>query len=128
MTKLIRLSRRERQIMDALFRLGKASAAEVRSAMPEPPSYSAVRATLRILEEKKVVRHEEAAGKYLYLASVSRDVARTSALRNLLDTFFEGSTAEAALAILGSAKKRFSSEEIARLSQLVQEEKRKAGV
>jgi predicted transcriptional regulator len=127
-TKLFRLSRRERQIMDALFRLGKASAADVRSAMPEPPSYTAVRTTLRILEGKEVVRHEELAGKYLYVASISRDVARTSALRNLLDTFFEGSAADAAAAMLGSAKKRFTADEIARLSEIVEEAKRKSGL
>ena len=128
MTKLIHLSRRERQIMDALFRLGKASAADVQSAMPEPPSYSAVRTTLRILEDKEIVRHEELAGKYLYMPIVSRDVARKSALRNLLDTFFEGSAADAAAAMLGSSKKRFTADEIGRLSEIVEEAKRKSGL
>ena len=125
-TKLIHLSRRERQIMDALFRLGKASAAAVRAGMPDAPSYSAVRTTLRILEEKGVVRHEQGGGKYLYVATVSRDAARTSALRNLLETFFDGSAAQAAVALLGSTRKRLTVEEIARLSEIVEEEKRKS--
>lgn len=128
MTKLIHLSRRERQIMDGLFRLGKASAAAVRSAMPEAPSYSAVRTTLRILEEKGVVRHEEQDGKYLYVATISRDAARTSALRSLLDTFFDGSAAQAAVALLGSTKKQLTEVEIERLSQIVEEAKRKSGL
>src|SRR5207302_6585471 len=85
---LLHLSRRERQIMDALFRLGSASATEVRAAMPDPPGYSAVRATLRILEDKGAVRHQEQAGKYVYTAAVSREAARKSALRSLLTTFF----------------------------------------
>jgi BlaI family penicillinase repressor len=127
-TKLIRLSGRERQIMDALFRLGNASAADIRSAIPEPPSYTAVRTTLRILEGKGVVRHEERDGKYFYTAAVSRVAARSSALRNLLDTFFEGSVADAAAAMLGSAKKRFTADEIARLSEIVDEAKRKSGL
>jgi len=126
MTKLVRLSRRERQIMDALFQLGRASAADVLRAIPEPPSYSAVRTTLGILEEKQVVRHEDLGGKYIYMATISRDAACKSAVRNLLDTFFEGSAADAALALLGSTKRRFTVEEIARLSQIVEEAKRKS--
>lgn len=84
--------------------------------------------TLGILEEKEVVRHEEVAGKYLYVASVSRDAARTSALRNLPDTFFEGSAAAGAVAMLGSTKKRFTADEIARLSEIVEEANRKSGL
>jgi predicted transcriptional regulator len=114
--------------MDALFRLGKASAADVRGSMPEPPSYSAVRTTLRILEEKGAVRHEEAEGKYLYTAALSRDAARSSALRSLLDTFFEGSATQAAVAMLGSARKRLTQDEIARLSEILEEAKRRSGL
>jgi predicted transcriptional regulator len=128
MTALIHLSRRERQIMDVLFRLGRASAADVRGAIPDPPSYSAVRTTLGILEEKGVVGHEEHGGKYIYAAAISRDAARTSALRSLLDTFFEGSAAAGAVAMLGSTKKRFTAEEITRLSEIVEEAKRKSGL
>jgi len=112
--------------MDALFRLGKASAAAVRAAMPDAPSYSAVRTTLRILEEKGVVRHDEQDGKYVYAATLSLDTARTSAVRNLLDTFFHGSAGQAAVALLGSTRKRLTEQEIARLSEIVEEAKRKS--
>jgi predicted transcriptional regulator len=123
---LLHLSRRERQIMDALFRRGRATAAEVRASIPDPPSYSAVRATLRILEDKGAVRHEEKDGKYVYLPAVARDKARRSALRNLVDVFFEGSTARAAAALLGSTSAKFTPEEIDRLAELV-ERARKEG-
>ena len=119
MTPLIHLSRRERQIMDALFRLGKATASEVRAGMPDPPSYSAVRATLRILEEKGAVRHEERDGRYVYAAVVSRDSARKSALRNLLDTFFEGSAAHAAVALLGGTSTKLTPEDLDRLGRII---------
>ena len=125
-TKLIHLSRRERQIMDSLFRLGKASAAAVRAAMPDAPSYSAVRTTLRILEEKRVVRHDEQDGKYVYAATIPLDTARTSAVRNLLDTFFDGSAGQAAVALLGSTRKRLTEQEIARLSEIVEKAKRES--
>jgi predicted transcriptional regulator len=114
--------------MDALYQLGKASAAEVRGAIPEPPSYSAVRTTLGILEKKQVVRHEEVGVKYIYMPTISRDVACRSALRNLLNTFFDGSAAHAAVAMLGSTKRRFTVQEIARLSQIVEEAKRRSGL
>jgi predicted transcriptional regulator len=116
---LLHLSRRERQIMDILYRRGRASAADVRAGMPDPPSYSAVRATLRILEDKGAVRHEEKDGKYLYLPAVTRDKARRSAIRNLIDVFFEGSTAQAAAALLGSPSPKFTQEEIDRLAGLI---------
>jgi predicted transcriptional regulator len=115
----LHLSRRERQIMDVLFRRGRASAADVQSEMPDPPSYSAVRATLRILEDKGAVRHEEKDGKYLYLPAVPRDKARRSALANLIDVFFEGSTARAAAALLGAPSAKFTQDEIDRLAGLI---------
>jgi BlaI family penicillinase repressor len=122
----LQLSRRERQIMDVLYRLGRASAADVQAGIPDPPSYSAVRATLRILEDKGAVQHEEKDGKYLYLPAVARDKASKSALRNLVDTFFEGSPAQAAAAILGNPSAKFTQEEIDRLSSLI-EKARKEG-
>jgi BlaI family penicillinase repressor len=122
---LRKLSRRERQIMDVLYRQGRATAAEVRAGMPDAPSYSAVRATLRILEEKGAARHEEKDGKYVYVPAVSRDRARRTALRNLIDTFFDGSAAQAAAALLGSSG-RFTEDEIERLAEMV-EKARKAG-
>jgi BlaI family transcriptional regulator, penicillinase repressor len=113
------LSRRERQIMDVLHRAGRADAAQVRAGLPDPPSYSAVRATLRILEDKGFVRHEEKAGKYVYAPAQSRDTARRSALKRMLDTFFEGSAAHAAAALLGTPHAKFSPEELDRLEALI---------
>ena len=85
------LSRRERQIIDILYSQGRATAAEVQAALPEPPSYSAVRAMLRILEEKGHVRHEQDGPRYVYLPTVGRDNAKKSAMRHMLQTFFDGS-------------------------------------
>jgi predicted transcriptional regulator len=119
------LSRRERQIMDVLHREGRADAAQVRAAIPDPPSYSAVRATLRILEDKGFVRHEEQAGRYVYAAAQSRDTARRSAVKRLLDTFFEGSAAHAAAALLGTPNAKFSSEELDRLEALIEKARKR---
>jgi predicted transcriptional regulator len=113
------LSRRERQMMDVLYRLGRANAAQVRENLPDPPSYSAVRATLRILEDKGAVSHAEEAGRYVYLPKVSRLAARRSALRSLVETFFAGSPAEAAASLLGAADK-LSREDLDRLAALVE--------
>src|SRR6185436_17415366 len=95
-----KLSRRERQIMDVLYRKGQATAAEVLESLPEPPGYSAVRALLRILEQKGHIRHEENAGKYVFMPTVTRDKAKRSAVRHLLQTFFDGSREEAVEALL----------------------------
>src|SRR4029079_5220840 len=86
------LSRRQRQIIDALYKLGRASAADVRAELPAAPSYSAVRSLLRILEEKGHIRHEQEGPRYVYLPVVGRDNAKRSAMRHLLQTFFDGST------------------------------------
>jgi predicted transcriptional regulator len=118
--QLVHLSRRERQIMDVLYRSGRATALEIQRAIPDPPSYSAVRATLRILEQKGTVRHEEEAGRHVYSALVPRETARQWALRNLVDTFFEGSAARAALALLGKPKVKLSAGELDRLALLVE--------
>jgi len=112
------LSKRERQIMDALYRLGRADAAEIQKTIPEPPSYSAVRALLRILEDKGHVAHEREGLKYLYAPVVNRQSARRSALRHLVKTFFDGSPADAAAALLDAGSK-LKAEEIDRLQELI---------
>ena len=98
------LSRRERQIMDIVYARGQATAAEVTAALPDPPSYSAVRALLRILEQKGHLRHQQDGPRYVFLPTVSRDRARRSALRNLVRTFFDGSSAQAAAALIDQAQ------------------------
>jgi BlaI family transcriptional regulator, penicillinase repressor len=111
------LSRRERQIMDVLYRKGRATAAEVRREMPDAPGYSAVRAMLRVLEEKGQVRHEEEALRYVFVPTASRGRATRSALLHLVDTFFEGSAERAVAALLDS---KLSREELNRLSRLIE--------
>ena len=96
------LSRRERQIIDILYSHGRATAAEVQTALPDPPSYSAVRAMLRILEEKGHVRHEQDGPRYVFLPTVHRDRAQRSALTHVVRTFFNGSATDAVAALLGS--------------------------
>jgi BlaI family penicillinase repressor len=113
------LSRRERQIMDLLFKQGRATAAEVQEGLPEAPSYSAVRALLRILEEKGHVRHEQDGPRYIYLPRVDRDRARQSALRHVVQTFFDGSTEEAVAALLGSDGPGLAPEELERLAAMI---------
>src|SRR3954465_6291182 len=113
------LSRRERQIMDVVYRLGRATAAEVKESLPDPPSYSAIRALLRVLEEKGHLRHEQDGPRYVFLPTVPRERARRSALRRLVQTFFEGSTAQAVAALLGEPGARLSDEELDRLSHLI---------
>jgi len=118
------LSRRERQIMDVIYARGQATAAEVTAALPDAPSYSAVRALLRILEQKGHVRHEEDGPRYVFLPTVSRDRARKSALRNLVKTFFDGSPAQAAAALIDQAD--MSEADVARLAEMI-EKARKEG-
>ena len=96
----LHLSRRERQIMDVMYSRGTATVQEVVQAIPDPPSYSAVRAMLRVLEEKGHVRHREEGPRYIYLPTVPRDEASRSALRQLVRTFFDGSAEQAAAALL----------------------------
>ena len=118
------LSRRERQILDILYAKGSATAADVREALPDPPSYSAVRALLRILEEKGHARHESQGTRYVYLPLVPRESARNSALTRIVKTFFDGSAAQAAAALVDSGS--LSEEELTRLSDLI-ERARKEG-
>jgi predicted transcriptional regulator len=119
-----RLSRRERQIMDVLYQLGEATAADVQERLPEPPSYSAVRAMLRILEDKGHVRHHEDGPRYVYAPVIARDKARRSAVRHLLRTFFDGSVEQAMAALLDGADRTLSRDEIDRLSHLIEQRKR----
>jgi predicted transcriptional regulator len=111
------LSRRERQIMDVIYARGQATAAEVTAALPDPPSYSAVRALLRILEQKGHVRHQQEGPRYVFLPTVSRDRARRSALRSLVRTFFDGSPAQAAAALIDQAQ--LSDDDFNRLAQAI---------
>jgi predicted transcriptional regulator len=113
------LTRRERQIMDVLYRRGRATAGEVLADLPGAPSYSTVRTQLRVLEEKGHVRHEEEGLRYVYLPLVPRHAARRTALRHLVDTFFDGSAANLVTALLGSDASRLSDGELERIAQLV---------
>ena len=113
------LSRRERQIMDTLYKLERASVAEVLAKLADKPNYSTVRAQLRVLEEKGHVRHEEHGLRYVYIPAIPRDVARRSALRHLVETFFEGSTEKVVAALLGGEVARISPEELERISRLI---------
>ena len=117
------LSRRERQIMDFLFRVGQATAAEVMDGLDDAPSYSAVRALLRILEQKGHVRHEEEGRAYVYMPLVRRDAARQSALTHLLRTFFDNSAEQAVAALLAIKGRKLNDAELERLSQLIENAK-----
>jgi BlaI family transcriptional regulator, penicillinase repressor len=116
------LSRRERQIMDIIYARGQATAAEVAAALPDPPSYSAVRALLRILEQKGHLRHQEDGPRYVFLPTVPRERARKSALRNLVKTFFNGSPAQAAAALIDQGE--LSAEDVARLEAVIEKARR----
>ena len=113
------LSRRERQIMDVLFKNGKSTAAEVRAGMPDPPSYSAVRAMLRTLEEKGHIRHQADGPRYVYSPTIAKEKAKRSALRHLVETFFGGSVELAVAALLDGGARKLSPDELARLEALV---------
>jgi BlaI family transcriptional regulator, penicillinase repressor len=120
------LSRRERQIMDILYRLGRATANEVMADLPGEPHYSTVRTQLRVLENKGHVRHEEEGLRYVYLPTVPRHAVRQSALRHTIETFFEGSAENMLSTLLGGEGGKLSDEELERLAQLI-EKARKAG-
>jgi predicted transcriptional regulator len=111
--------------MDVLYRRGRATVAEILAEIADPPGYSAIRAKLRVLEEKGHVRHEAEALRYVYLPVVSRERARRSALQHLLDTFFAGSAGQAVVALLDLPATRLSPEEQKRLSKLIQEARKK---
>ena len=113
------LARRERQIMDILFRRGRATAAEVMEDLPGEPSYSTVRAQLRVLEDKGHVNHEEEGLRYVYSPAVRVQAARKSALKHLVDTFFDGSAEKAVAALLGGEAAKVSNEELDRIADLI---------
>src|SRR5215813_4416127 len=110
------LTKRERQIMDALYRLGRATAAEIRGALAGAPADSTVRTQLRVLEAKGHVRHEEHGLRYVYMPTVPRHSARRSALRHLVETFFDGSSAKAVVALLGGEASRVSDDDLDRIA------------
>jgi BlaI family transcriptional regulator, penicillinase repressor len=114
-----KLSRRERQIMDIIYARGRATASDVQEALPDPPSYSATRATLRILEEKGHLRHEEENLRYVFIPVVARQRASVPALRHLMDTFFEGSPERVVSALLDPASTSLTTEELDRMAQLI---------
>jgi predicted transcriptional regulator len=113
------LSRRERQIMDVLYRRGRAIAADVMAELPGDPNYSTVRTQLRVLEDKGHVRHEEEGGRYVYAPAVPRHAARKSALKHLVETFFDGSAEQVVAAVLGGEASRLSDEDLERISGLI---------
>jgi len=119
------LSRRERQIMEIVYRKGSATAAEVHAEMVDRPSYSAVRALLRVLEEKGHLRHRQDGPRYVFSPTVPRDRARRSALQRVVGTFFAGSVSDAVAALLDLESARLDDDELERLSTLVAEAQQK---
>jgi predicted transcriptional regulator len=115
------ISRRERQVMDILFRLGKGTAQEVMDELPDPPSYSAVRALMAILEEKGLVKHEKDSRRYVYKPAVAEKKAKRNALKQLLATFFEGSPEKLVASLLDPADQKLSADEISRIRKLLDE-------
>jgi len=120
----IHFSRRERQIMDVIYRKGEASVAEVLEGLPDPPSYSAVRAMLRILEEKGHLKHRQKGLRYIYSPKVVRKRASKSAIRQMLKTFFDNSTEDAVAALLDVSKNKLTHEELNRLAAMIQKAKK----
>jgi predicted transcriptional regulator len=120
------LTRRERLIMDILYRRGRATAADVMDELSGTPSYSTVRTQLRVLEEKGHVRHEEEGLRYVYMPAVPRHAARKSALRHLVDTFFDGSAEKVVGALLGGEGARLSEDELQRIADLVAKAKKES--
>jgi predicted transcriptional regulator len=119
--RLTALSRRERDIMDVLFRRGRATADEVMRELSGDPSYSTVRTQLRVLEEKGHVRHEEDGRRFVYMPAIPRATARKAALRHVVDTFFDGSVERVVAALLGGDAARLTDEELTRIRQLVED-------
>ena len=120
------MSRRERQIMDILYKRGRASASDIHAALPDAPTYSAVRAKLRVLEEKGHIRHEEESLRYVYTPVVARETARRSALRHLVSIFFEGSVEDAVAALLDLSSSNLSKADLDRISRMIAEAKQGA--
>jgi predicted transcriptional regulator len=114
-----KLSRRERQIMDVLYERGRATAAEILAALPDPPSYSAVRALIKVLEDKGHVRHQEDGPRYVFTPSVPRSKARRNAVKHLLQTFFDDSAGEAVASLLGQSAGKLKPEELDKIEELI---------
>ena len=121
------LTRRERQIMDILYRLGRATASDVQAELTGEPNYSTVRTQLRVLERKGYARHDEEGLRYVYAPAVPRTTARMSALRHLVDTFFDGSVESVVGALLGGESSRISDEELTRIAAMVQKARKGGG-
>lgn len=122
----LQLSRRERQIMDIIYHLGEASVAEVVERMPDQPSYNTVRNTMSILERKGHLHHRQEGPRYLFAPNDSVDQAKRSALRHLLDTFFQGSRPKAVLALLGSSEPRLSEADLAEIAAYIEQARKEA--
>jgi predicted transcriptional regulator len=118
------LTRREREIMDIVYRLGRASAQQVLDHLSDPPSYSAVRALLRLLEERGHLRHTKEGQKYMFLPSVPRSDARRKALAHVVSTFFGGSVEQTMLTLVESSRSKLSSDELDRLAEIVERAKK----
>jgi len=114
-----KLSRRERQIMDVLYERGRATAAEILAALPDPPSYSAIRALIKVLEDKGHVKHQEDGPRYVFTPSVPRFKARRSAVKHLLQTFFDDSAGEAVASLLGLSAVKLKPEELDKIEELI---------
>jgi predicted transcriptional regulator len=114
-----KLSRRERQIMDVLYERGRATAAEILAALPDPPSYSAIRALIKVLEDKGHVKHQEDGPRYVFTPSVPRAKARRNAVKHLLQTFFDDSAGEAVASLLGSSGTKLKPEELDKIEQRI---------
>ncbi len=121
---IVKLSRRERQIMDILYQRGKSSASEVREAMPDAPSYSAVRAMLRVLEEKGHIKHRSEGLRYVYVPVVARDKAKRSAVKHLVDTFFREAPEQVVAALLDVSASHMTDEELDRMSAMIERAKK----
>jgi predicted transcriptional regulator len=114
-----KLSRRERQIMDVLYERGRATAAEILAALPDPPSYSAIRALIKVLEDKGHVKHQEDGPRYVFTPSVPRSKARRNAVKHLLQTFFDDSASEAVASLLGASAGKLKPEELDKIEDLI---------
>jgi predicted transcriptional regulator len=121
------LTRRERQIMDVLYRCGRATAAEVMAALPGDPNSSTVRTQLRVLEDKGHVRHEAEGLRYVYAPAVPRHAARKSALKHLVETFFDGSAEQVVAAVLGGEAAHLSNDDLKRIAELVADARKESG-
>ena len=123
-TRHNQLGRRERQIMEAVYRLGRATVGDVRAAIDDPPSYSAVRTMLRILEDKGHLRHEQDGPRYIYVPTVAREKARRSILRDVVRTLFNGSASQAMAALIEGSDAQLDDEELARMQALIRKARR----